>query len=203
VPSLNALRETRFPKSLPRNLRMTVEQVKAVRVKAHWQHWDTMAMAQALQFELMLRQKEVIGEWIPISEPGASKVTNDSERKWLMGLCWEQIDENLILRHNHSSEKGEDIKFDLKLAPMVLEEFALHVQTPIVRLTRAALPASGPMIICETTGYPYSTAEFRRKWRIVAKLAGIPDNIKNMDSSPAGMIFRGPDRAPPPRAIDR
>jgi hypothetical protein len=192
-----------FPKELASQSANEVEQVKAVRVKAHWQHWDTMAMAQALQFELMLRQKEVIGEWIPISEPGASKVTNDSERKWLMGLCWEQIDENLILRHNHSSEKGEDIKFDLKLAPMVLEEFALHVQTPIVRLTRAALPASGPMIICETTGYPYSTAEFRRKWRIVAKLAGIPDNIKNMDSSPAGMIFRGPDRAPPPRAIDR
>jgi hypothetical protein len=130
VPSLNALRETRFPKSLPRNLRMTVEQVKAVRVKAHWQHWDTMAMAQALQFELMLRQKELIGEWIPISEPGASKVTNDSERKWLMGLCWEQIDENLILRHNHSSEKGEDIKFDLKLAPMVLEEFRTPCTNP-------------------------------------------------------------------------
>jgi hypothetical protein len=200
---LNTLRETRFPTSLPRNLRMTVEQVKAVRVQAHRKYRDTMAMAQALQFELMLRQKEVIGEWLPVSEPGASYVVNDKQGKWLMGLRWEEIDENLILRHNHSSEKGEDIKFDLKLAPMVLEEFALHVQTPIARLTRAALPASGPMIICETTGYPYSTAEFRRKWRIVAKLAGVPDNINNMDSSPAGMIFRGPDRAPPPSAINR
>jgi hypothetical protein len=73
---------------------------------------------------------------------------------------------------------------------MVLEEFALHVQTPILRLTRAALPASGPMIICETTGYPYPTAEFRRKWRIDARLAGFPDNIRNMDTR-GKMIFRG------------
>jgi hypothetical protein len=38
-------------------------------------------------------------------------------------------------------------------------------------------------------------AEFRRKWRLVAKKAGVPDNVNNRDSFPAGMILGGPDRA--------
>ncbi|WMT77096.1 hypothetical protein [Bradyrhizobium sp. Ash2021] len=42
---------------------------------------------------------------------------------------------------------------------------------------------------------PWSTAEFRRKWRKVAKQAGVPDNVTNRDSCPAGMIRGGPDRA--------
>lgn len=46
----NTLRETRFPKPSPRRHRMTLEQVVAVRVKAHWRGWWFIALAQALQF---------------------------------------------------------------------------------------------------------------------------------------------------------
>lgn len=42
---------------------------------------------------------------------------------------------------------------------------------------------------------PWSTAEFRRKWRLVAKKAGIPDIVKNRDSVPTGMIVGWPERA--------
>jgi hypothetical protein len=122
---------------------------------------------------------------VPLTEPGRSDTKTERNGKWLRGLRWSQIDENMILRNNHG-----DIEFDLKLAPMVIEELALYSRTPIVRLTRAALPAFGPMIVCEITGYPYLTAEFRRKWRVVAKLAGVPSNVKNMDSLAAGLIFR-------------
>jgi hypothetical protein len=48
---------------------------------------------------------------------------------------------------------------------------------------------------CDITAMPWSTAEFRRKWRKVAKQAGVPDNVTNRDSYPAGMIRGGPDRA--------
>ena len=57
------------------------------------------------------------------------------------------------------------------------------------------LPHSGPMIICEINGLPWSAAEFRRKWRLVAKQADLPDNVTNRDSFPAGTVRGGPDRA--------
>jgi hypothetical protein len=57
------------------------------------------------------------------------------------------------------------------------------------------------MIICETTGYPYSPAEFRRIWRNLARQAGVPDNIKNRDSTPPGMIVGGAGRARISQAI--
>ena len=36
--------------------------------------WYSIALAQALQFELLLSQKDVIGEWVPVTEPGKSDV---------------------------------------------------------------------------------------------------------------------------------
>ena len=181
----SVMRLMRFPMSKPRTERLTADQVIAHRAAAHERHWNTMALAQALQFEFILRQKDVIGEWVPVSEPGISAVVGP-KGKWLMGLRWEEIDEHMILRHN-TSKRGKDIEVDLRLAPMVMEELALHVQTPIDKLTRASLPASGPLIICEVTGYPYTTAEFRRKWRIVANDAGLPKEVRSMDSRAGGI----------------
>jgi hypothetical protein len=180
----------KFPMPKPRTERLTADQAIALRVQAHWRTWSSIALAQALQFELMLRQKDVIGEWVPVSEPGIS-ATVGPKGKWLMGLRWEEIDENLILRHN-TSKRGKDIEVDLKLAPMVLEELALHTSVPVGYLNRASLPASGPVILCEATGYPWSTMEFRRKWRILATKAGIPKEVRNMDSR-AGAISEATD----------
>ena len=181
----SVMRLMRFPMSKPRTERLTADQVIAHRAAAHERHWNTMALAQALQFEFILRQKDVIGEWVPVSEPGISAVVGP-KGKWLMGLRWEEIDEHMILRHN-TSKRGKDIEVDLRLAPMVMEELSLHVQTPIEQITRASLPASGPLIICEVTGYPYTTAEFRRKWRIVANDAGLPKEVRSMDSRAGGI----------------
>jgi flagellar biosynthesis regulator FlaF len=44
------------------------------------------------------------------------------------------------------------------------------------------LPASGPIVICDTNGLPWTGNEYRRKWRKVARHCGIPDNVWNMDS---------------------
>lgn len=180
----------RFPMPKPRTERLTADQAVAVRAAAHKRAWDSMALAQALQFELMLRQKDVIGEWVPVSEPGISAVVGP-KGKWVMGLRWEEIDQNLILRHN-TSKRGKDIEVNLRLAPMVLEELALYSRTPIAKLTREVLPASGPVVICEITAFPWSTSEFRRKWRILAGEAGIPVSVRNMDSR-AGAISEATD----------
>lgn len=176
------LHRMRFKAPKPRDETLTAEQAAAIRKVAR-QHfgWQSIAFAQALQFDLMLRQKDVIGEWIPQTEPGLSDVTSGS-MKWLRGLRWNEIDGNLMLRHN-TSKREKDLTVDLKLAPMVLEEIKLGIctQTP-----------SGPLVICDTSGLPYSASEFRRKWRLVADKAGVPKNVRNMDSR-AGAISEATD----------
>jgi hypothetical protein len=168
------LSKLKFPQPAPREVFMTAQHATDLRIMAHEFGWHSLALAQALQFELLLRQKDVVGEWVPAAEPGRSNVEVNGN-KWLRGLRWSEIDENLILRHV-TSKRLKKIEVDLKLAPMVMEELAM-----IDRRTE------GPVIICEVTGAPYSTAEFRRKWRIVANAAGIPKTINNMDSRSGGI----------------
>jgi hypothetical protein len=112
---VNALAEMRFEKPPSRNQPMSSEQAKAIRVKAHtWFGWDSIALAQALQFELGLNQKAVIGEWVPIDETGVSDVRRRAgtrEEKWLSGLRWSDIDETFILRY---ADRTIRLEFDLK-----------------------------------------------------------------------------------------
>ncbi len=120
----------------------------------------------------MLRQKDVIGEWVPINEPGMSDVTTGNS-KWFRGLRWEEIDSNMILRHV-TSKRQKEVTAELRLAPMVMEELP-------------ARRASGPVIICEHTGIPWTAHEFRRHWRKLATAVGVPKTVRNMDSR-AGAI---------------
>ncbi len=177
------LHKMRFKMAKPRTERLTADQAIAIRVGARAADRYSIALAQALQFDLMLRQKDVIGEYVPLSEPGISGTVHPKLGKWIMGLRYEEIDESMILRHN-TSKRGKDIQVDLKLAPMVIEELGT--------LDRADLPPSGPIVICESTGYPYTTEHFRKRWRKVADAVGIPKTVRNMDSR-AGAISEATD----------
>jgi hypothetical protein len=112
--------------SPPRMVQMTADHARAICKTAH-EHfgWHSIALAQALQFELLLGQKDVIGEWVPVTEPGESDVIW-ANQKWLRGLRWSDIDKNLILRHKVGSS-GRRIEVDLRTAPMVLEELKIVV----------------------------------------------------------------------------
>ena len=127
----------------------------------------SIARAQALQFDCRLKQRDVIGEWVPLSEPGDSYVTWEG-RKWLRGIRWEEIDANRVLRHIASWGQKE-IEIDLKEAPMVMQEFG-----------DGEWPKRGPVITAEATGKPWVGVEFRRMWRTVARAVGVPDDVKNM-----------------------
>lgn len=185
------MHDLRFEGAEPRKVSITAEQADAIRYKARIEFgWSSLALAQAFQFECTLRQKDVIGEWVPIEEPGISDVIDKTE-KWLRGIRWEEIDDNLILSHL-TSKKQKKTEVDLKLAPMVLEEFremiggeALIVVDPVtkkVTVNRHLLPSTGPIVICDTTLIPWTDNEYRRKWRKVANAAGVPKNVWNMDS---------------------
>jgi hypothetical protein len=182
----HALADMRFEKPSLRDQPISSEQAKAIRVTAHtWFGWDSIALAQAFQFELGLNQKAVIGEWVIVSKTSPSDVQRETERgveKWISGLRWSDLDDNFILRPAVSKTTRQK-EFDLREKRMVLEEFALFSQTPITKLTRSHLPRSGPIILNTINMWPFSTAEFRRKWRLVANRAGIPKNITNKDSN--------------------
>jgi hypothetical protein len=190
----SALNTQAYEGTKPREVALSADQAAVIRHEAHERGWPFIALAQAIQFECTLRQKDVIGEWVPVSEPGMSDVVQTKKfkgkkttKKWITGLRWERIDENLILRHV-TSKRNKKIEIDLKLAPMVMEEFQIMFKST----DRSAMPASGPVILCEVNAWPYYNTEFRRKWRKLANSAGIPKTIKNMDTR-AGAITEATD----------
>jgi hypothetical protein len=149
---------------------LTEEQAKAIIDKAHEMGSPSMALAQAFQFDCKLRQKDVIGEWVPKSEPGESD-TFLGEEKWLRGLRWEEIDENYTLRHV-TSQGRKKLRINLRDKPLVMKELDRYLPRP----------ESGPMVINERTRVPWQSANFRHVWRDVARACGISDQVKNMDS---------------------
>jgi hypothetical protein len=169
----------------PRNDKMlTVNQAARIIKKAHEMGLHSIALAQAFQFDCMLRQRDVIGEWVPNSEDGVSVVTYRNE-KWLRGIRWSEIDGNLILRHT-TSKKLESIEVNLRDAPLVMAEFAR-----IPEFARnGTLPQSGPVIVSEQSGRPYTGWAFRMLWRKMADAADIPKDVKNMDSRRSGKSDR-------------
>ena len=166
----------RFENPKPRSEALTGSQVDAIRAKAHQMGKPSIALAQALQFELMLTQKDVIGEWVPVTEPGGESDIVFEGSKWLHGLRWSEIDENWILRHVTSFRK-KSVVIDLKPAVRVMEEIGKIGKRP----------TSDALIVSEYRHryqLPWSAAEYRRWWRKIADAAGVPKNIKNMDSRP-------------------
>jgi hypothetical protein len=166
------LRDMTFATAEKRDEKLTADDVIKIRAKAHEMGFPSMALAQAIQFETPLKQGDVIGEWVPISEPGTPSDVIDGEMKWLRGLRWSAL-ENLMLAH--TAPNGDFRVIGLSEAWMVREELA--------RLGRDRPTTATPIIINEDTGRPYTTWAFRRRWREIADALGLPKAVKNMDSS--------------------
>jgi hypothetical protein len=185
------LHKMRFPMAKPRKERLTADQAILIREEAHRAGRPSIALAQAIQFEGMLRQKDCIGEWVPLAEPGLSDVCVDG-MKWLRGIRWEEIDADFVLVHV-TSKRQKEITIDLKLAPMVVEELERAMGSDAVGgLQRHHFPASGPIIWSEASEIPWIAGEYRRWWRKLARKAGIPDSIRSMDTR-AGAISEATD----------
>ncbi len=140
---------------------------------------NSVALATVLQFELSLRQKDVIGEWEPAPLTAGGIVHQGT--RWTNGLQWSDMDSAMVLRKTHT-KTGAYVEFDLKLYPMILEE--------IQRVPRQK--RIGPMIISERTGEPYKHRTFTQTWRKVANKAGVPKSVWNMDAR-AGAISEAYD----------
>jgi hypothetical protein len=184
----------RFKPIQPRKVGMTSEQARAIRAKAKEVGYFSIALAQAFQYELMMRQKDVIGDWVPKAEAKQKAYLEGDGRVWIDGLRWEEIDDQFILRHPTTARERK-IEVDLKRAPMVYMEISRYAmmyftKKPLSDIRRSDLPASGPLIRCEATALPWEGKDFRRKWRKLADIAGVPRSIKNMDSRAGAKMVR-------------
>lgn len=179
------LSKMKFKDGAAREEALSVEQAIAVRARAHEVGRPSIALAQAFQFELMLRQKDVIGEWVPLSEQIVSDIIIDGH-KWVRGLRWEEISADLFLKHL-TSKRQKKLGVNLRNAPMVMEELQY-----VLLQYDGKLPTSGPIIRNEYDGQPFDAGEFRRQWRLLANACGIPKEVRNMDSR-AGAVSEADD----------
>jgi hypothetical protein len=180
------LSKMRFKMAPPRTSFLTADMANAICELAHMKGMHSMALAQALQFVSMLRQKDIIGEWVPESEEGPSLAEIWKGQKWQRGIIWSELNDSLILSHV-TSKRGKKIEIDLKLDPMAVRELNLHRD----RLG-GEFPKFGPIIVNEATGRPWTNHHFREIWRRLADECGIPRGVQQRDSR-AGAISEASD----------
>lgn len=168
-----ALGSVRFENGKPRKSVLTFDQVEAILEHATRDGHYSIALAQAIQFGCAFRQKDVIGEYVPVSvDPRPSNIIMGNF-KWVGGITREEVNDDLLLTHQ-TSKKGTVLSFPLRAIPIIMEEWK-HA------------PKSGPMIIDPRTGLPFRPWNYTRIWRELADKAGVPRNVVQMDTR-AGRI---------------
>lgn len=149
----------RFPRPRKRKQFVTAEQVIALRQAAHANERPSMARTYALVFETLLRLYDVHQE-----------------------LDWSHVDADMVLHYTPTKTgktTGIAVTFDLKEAPMVMEELA--------PLLANGKPESGPIIVNEKSGERYDEDWFRVCFRKDAKAAGVPKDFWARDLRASGI----------------
>jgi hypothetical protein len=177
----NILQEMRFEGPARRRVTLDLQHVMAFIPKAIETGRISLALGTAMQFETMMRQKDVIGEWEPLGDSDPNHGIVLGRARWVNGLTWADLPESMEIR-KVTTKTGAIVVVDLKLCPLVLD--VIRLIPPDKRI--------GPLIIDENAGRPYAEDGYAREWRKVARAAGIPDYIKNMDAR-AGAITAADD----------
>lgn len=174
-PSLKlstVLENMRFKAPKARKSRVTYDLVQAFLPKAETEGHAAVALAILLQFELGLRQKDVIGEWVPHGEKEPTGII-DGQWRWQWGLTWGHINEDWVLAKPTSKSNGEmTATHDITRCPDLLARLQ-------------AIPKAkriGPLIIDQGAGRPYRASHFSQTFRRIATKAGWPKDVWNMDS---------------------
>lgn len=148
------------------------EQVVAFRAAAHELGRPSAALWVTLQFELGLRRRDIIGEWVD-DRTGTDGIRL-GRMLWRDGLTWSHIDASGVLRKMVSKTEhstGRVAVHRIAEYPDLVTELD---QVPVERRV-------GPIVISESTGLPYNAEQCRRCFRRIARKAGIPDTLWNMD----------------------
>lgn len=156
----------KFPNSKGRSIAINEEQVLAVCEQAERDGFTNIALGQAAQWSFAFRQKDVIGEYVPADDPTPGVVIND-KWKWVRGLHRGEFKDG-VLTHV-TSKKQKPFSIELAYCPLFLKYFCYA-------------PKDGPLVIDWATGQPYQAWKYRIDWRTIARRAGVPDNVLNMDT---------------------
>ncbi|KLK92856.1 integrase [Microvirga vignae] len=170
------LRHARFEQPARRSEKLELHHVEQFVAKALDMDRLSLALGTAIQFEAVMRQKDVIGEWEPLPPGASASGIVLRGRRWVNGLTWSDLNEELVIR-KRTTKTGAFVAHDLKLSPLVLD---LLARIPADRRV-------GPLIIDEKAGRPYAHDAYGREWRLVARAAGIPDEVWNMDARAGGI----------------
>ena len=174
------MEEMRFHVPRGRTAAISFEQTKAICELAISKGRLSLALAQALQFELTLRQIDVIGRWEDAEEADTGGIVFRGQR-WRDGLLWSDIDDKGVLVKT-TSKTGKVAEHDT-------------MQYPFLRAIMDLVPIGqrfGPVVKSETTGLPYQQRYFIKMWRTLADACGVPKDVLNRDSR-AGGITEGGD----------
>jgi hypothetical protein len=176
----------RFKQPKRRRVTLHLDHVKAFVAAAEQAGRLSLALGTAIQFETAMRQRDVIGEWAPISEDDLSGIVLRGKRgrgwkRWGGGLTWADLGDRTVVV-KETTKTGAMIAHDFSLSPLILA--LLEKVPPEARV--------GPLIIDEAHGRPYAAHGYAREWRVVARKAGIPDGVWNMDAR-AGAITEAED----------
>ncbi|MDX3805282.1 MAG: integrase [Bosea sp. (in: a-proteobacteria)] len=187
VRLLTILTSTEFKGPKRRRSKLELAHVEAFVPKAVAAGRMSLALGTALQFESGMRQKDVIGEWLPVpagEEPSGIVLRGrrgKGWRRWSNGLTWADLGKDLVIC-KETTKTGALVSHDLKEFPIVM---SLLTQIP-------AEHRIGALIVDETAGRPYAEFAYARDWRVIAREAGIPDAVWNADAR-AGAITEAED----------
>ena len=97
--------------------------------------------------------------------------------RWANGLLWQDIKEYVLQKGTTKTKTGAEAASDFNEYPLALAE--LQRVPSDERL--------GPVIKDSRTGLPFKTGMYAKRWRFVARAAGIPENVRNRDGRASGV----------------
>jgi hypothetical protein len=166
------MEKIRFPRNPPRDVTITFAEAKRFVIEALRRGWKNLALAQAVQFECFLRQKDVIGAWQKVA---ADYIAQPGEIV-LRGKVWRGTTMDMIT-----------LDADLKIRTSKTGQPVVH-KTSACQLVVLVLAAFGPdewkgPVACRPDGTPFPDRQsYAKAWRKIAKAVGISDEAQNMDN---------------------
>lgn len=138
-----------------------------------------MAIGVAAQFELLVRQKDVIGEWAPTQldarRPDGIATLAVGDETWSGYFTWENIPGWRWRMKTSKSKYRAAADFDLTRYSLL---FPLLDAVPLGERTGA--------IVKGEHGLPVRERSYRKWFRPIAHAAGIPDEVWSMDARAGG-----------------
>lgn len=176
------LRWVEFPAAAPRKETISYAQVlkfgeaerKVSKETGRDLRW--MYLCLLFQFEMALRRRDVIGEWVRSKSDGSGIRGGRAGRKvWQDGATWANIDKEGVFSKLVSKTRDTS------------QQWAAHriADYPTLAAELDRLPPErriGPIVINDATGRPPTETDCRRWFRAIARKAGIPDEVQMMDA---------------------